>query len=289
MHVPVLLEVATDLLTENRGKVYLDCTLGGGGHARKILEKVPQAKLIGIDVDEEATEIAKENLKEFGERVSIYKANFKDLDLVLKEEGVEKVDGVLFDLGMSMYQIRSGRGFSFQGDEPLDMRMDKDQRLTAYEVVNKYPERELERIIREYGEERLSKKIARAIVRRREKKPIETTKELVEVILSVYPEKLKRSKIHPATRTFQAIRIEVNKELENLKIGLGKALEALNPKGRLVVISFHSLEDRIVKRFMKEKSDKLKVLTKKPVTPSEEEVRMNPSSRSAKLRAGERV
>ncbi len=289
MHVPVLLEVATDLLTENRGKVYLDCTLGGGGHARRVLEKVPEAKLIGIDVDEEATEIAKENLKEFGERVSIYKANFKDLDLVLKEEGVEKVDGVLFDLGMSMYQIRSGRGFSFQGDEPLDMRMDKDQRLTAYEVVNKYPERELERIIREYGEERLSKKIARAIVRRREKKPIETTKELVEVILSVYPEKLKRSKIHPATRTFQAIRIEVNKELENLKIGLGKALEALNPKGRLVVISFHSLEDRIVKRFMKEKSDKLKVLTKKPVTPSEEEVRMNPSSRSAKLRAGERV
>ncbi len=289
MHVPVLLEVATDLLTENRGKVYLDCTLGGGGHARRVLEKVPEAKLIGIDVDEEATEIAKENLKEFGERVSIYKANFRDLDLVLKEEGVEKVDGILFDLGMSMYQIRSGRGFSFQGDEPLDMRMDKDQRLTAYEVVNRYPERDLERIIREYGEERLSKKIARAIVRRREKKPIETTKELVEVILSVYPEKLKRSKIHPATRTFQAIRIEVNKELENLRIGLGKALEALNPKGRLVVISFHSLEDRIVKRFMKEKSDKLRVLTKKPVTPSEEEVRMNPSSRSAKLRAGERV
>ena len=289
MHVPVLLEVATDLLTENGGKVYLDCTLGGGGHARRVLEKVPEAKLIGIDVDEEATEIAKENLKEFGERVSIYKANFRDLDLVLKEEGVEKVDGVLFDLGMSMYQIRSGRGFSFQGDEPLDMRMDKDQRLTAYEVVNRYPERDLERIIREYGEERLSKKIARAIVRRREKKPIETTKELVEVILSVYPEKLKRSKIHPATRTFQAIRIEVNKELENLRIGLGKALEALNPKGRLVVISFHSLEDRIVKRFMKEKSDKLRVLTKKPVTPSEEEVRMNPSSRSAKLRAGERV
>ncbi len=289
MHVPVLLEVATDLLTENRGKVYLDCTLGGGGHARRVLEKVPEAKLIGIDVDEEATEIAKENLKEFGERVSIYKANFRDLDLVLKEEGVEKVDGILFDLGMSMYQIRSGRGFSFQGDEPLDMRMDKDQRLTAYEVVNRYPERDLERIIREYGEERLSKKIARAIVRRREKKPIETTKELVEVILSVYPEKLKRSKIHPATRTFQAIRIEVNKELENLRIGLGKALEALNPKGRLVVISFHSLEDRIVKRFMKEKSDKLRILTKKPITPSEEEVRMNPSSRSAKLRAGERV
>ncbi len=289
MHVPVLLEVATDLLTENGGKVYLDCTLGGGGHARRVLEKVPEAKLIGIDVDEEATEIAKENLKEFGERVSIYKANFRDLDLVLKEEGVEKVDGILFDLGMSMYQIRSGRGFSFQGDEPLDMRMDKDQRLTAYEVVNRYPERDLERIIREYGEERLSKKIARAIVRRREKKPIETTKELVEVILSVYPEKLKRSKIHPATRTFQAIRIEVNRELENLKVGLSKALEALNPKGRLVVISFHSLEDRIVKKFMKENSDKLKVLTKKPITPSEEEVRMNPSSRSAKLRAGERV
>ncbi len=289
VHVPVLLEEATDLLTANRGKVFLDCTLGGGGHAKRILEKVPDAYLIGIDLDEHAIEVAKENLKEFEGRFSIYKANFRDLDLVLREEGIERVDGILFDLGVSMLQLKSDRGFSFQTDSPLDMRMDTDQRLTAYDVVNKYPERELERILREYGEEKLSKRIAKAIVRRREKKPIETTGELVDVVLSVYPERLKHSRIHPATKVFQAIRIEVNKELENLKTALEKTPELLNPGGRLVVISFHSLEDRIVKRFLKERQDTFKILTKKPITPSEEEIKVNPSSRSAKLRAGERV
>jgi 16S rRNA (cytosine1402-N4)-methyltransferase len=155
-HVPVLLEEATDLLTGNRGKVFLDCTLGGGGHARRVLEKVPDCYLIGIDWDEEAIEVARESLKDFEGRFSIYKANFADLDLVLKEEGVERVDGILFDLGLSTIQLKSSRGFSFQRDDPLDMRMDKDQRLTAYDVVNRYPERELERILREYGEERLA-------------------------------------------------------------------------------------------------------------------------------------
>ncbi len=289
MHTPVLLEESTEILLGNGGKLYLDCTLGLGGHARRILERNPEAFLIGIDRDEEAIELAKENLKEFEGRFSIYKADFAYLDEVLRAEGVDRVDGLLFDLGVSMLQLKSERGFSFQVEAPLDMRMDREQRLTAYKVVNEYPERELERILREYGEERFSRKIARAIVRRRKKKPIETTKELAQIVLSVYPPPLRHGRIHPATRTFQAIRIEVNRELESLRTALEKIPDLLNPGGRLVVISFHSLEDRIVKRFFKEHSDTFKVLTKKPLTPSEEEIEMNPASRSAKLRAGERI
>ena len=289
MHTPVLLEESTDLLLGSGGRLFVDCTLGLGGHTRKILEKNPQAFVIGIDRDEEAIELAKENLREFEGRFSIYKADFADLDEVLRAEGIDKVDGFLFDLGVSMFQLKSERGFSFQIEAPLDMRMDKDQKLTAYKVVNEYPERELARIIWEYGEEKLSRKIARAIVRYRKKKPIETTKELAEIVLSVYPERLKHGRIHPATRTFQAIRIEVNRELESLRTALEKTPDLLNPKGRLVVISFHSLEDRIVKNFFREHSDIFRVLTKKPITPSEEEIKMNPASRSAKLRAGERI
>ncbi len=289
MHIPVLLEESTDLLLGNGGRLYVDCTLGLGGHTRRILEKNPEAFVIGIDRDEEAIELAKKNLKSFEGRFSVYKANFADLDLVLEAEGVEKVDGFLFDLGVSMYQLKSERGFSFQIEAPLDMRMDKEQRLTAYKVVNEYPERELARIFWEYGEERLSKKIARAIVEYRKRKPIETTKELADIVLSVLPERLRHGRIHPATKVFQAIRIEVNRELENLKIALEKTVDHLNPKGRLVVISFHSLEDRIVKVFFREHSDVFRVLTKKPIRPSEEEIRMNPASRSAKLRAGEKV
>ncbi len=289
MHTPVLLEESTDLLLGSGGRLFVDCTLGLGGHTRKILEKNPQAFVIGIDRDEEAIELAKENLREFEGRFSIYKADFADLDEVLRAEGIDKVDGFLFDLGVSMFQLKSERGFSFQIEAPLDMRMDKDQKLTAYKVVNEYPERELARIIWEYGEEKLSRKIARAIVRYRKKKPIETTKELAEIVLSVYPERLKHGRIHPATRTFQAIRIEVNRELESLRMALEKTPDLLNPKGRLVVISFHSLEDRIVKNFFREHSDIFRVLTKKPITPSEEEIKMNPASRSAKLRAGERI
>ncbi len=289
MHVPVLLEEATDLLLGSGGTLYVDCTLGLGGHAKRILEKNPKAFVVGIDRDEEAIEIAKESLKGFEGRFSIYKANFAYLDLVLKEEGIDRVDGFLFDLGVSMLQLQSERGFSFQIDAPLDMRMDKDQSLTAYRVVNEYPERELARIIREYGEEKLSKKIARAIVEARKKKPIETTRELAELIASLYPPRLRHGRIHPATRTFQAIRIEVNRELENLKVALEKTPPLLNPGGRLVVISFHSLEDRIVKNFFKNHREEFIILTKKPITPSEEEIKRNPASRSAKLRAGEKV
>jgi S-adenosyl-methyltransferase MraW len=242
MHKPVLLEEAVDLLLGGGGKIFVDCTVGLGGHARKILEKNPEAFLIGIDRDPYALEIAKENLKEFDGRFSLYKANYSDFDLVLKEEGIALVDGFLFDLGVSMYQLKSPRGFSFQRDDPLDMRMDPEDRITAYDVVNRYSEKELERIIREYGEEKKARAIAKAIVLQRSKKPIETTKELVDVILSVLK---RRGKIHPATKVFQAIRIEVNRELEHLKIALEKVPTYLRSGGRLVVISFHSLEDRM--------------------------------------------
>ncbi|MFN3599375.1 MAG: 16S rRNA (cytosine(1402)-N(4))-methyltransferase RsmH [Aquificaceae bacterium] len=283
MHIPVLLEPATDLLLGNGGAIYVDCTLGLGGHGRRILEKNPKAFLIGIDRDPQALEIAQENLKAFEGRYNLYHANFSDLDEVLRQEGIREVDGFLFDLGVSMLQLKSPRGFSFQRDEPLDMRMNPEDRITAYHVLNRYSERELERIFKEYGEEPYYKKVAKAIVLARAKKTIETTGELVKIITSVLP--YRRGKIHPATRIFQAIRIEVNQELKSFEIALNKTLDFLRTGGRIVVISFHSLEDRIAKNFMKKH---LKLLTKKPIVPTIEEMKVNPACRSAKLRVGEK-
>ena len=289
MHIPVLLQESVEILLGSGGRVFLDCTVGLGGHAREILRRNPDSYVIGIDLDEYALEKAQENLKEFEGRFSLYRANFRDMDEVLAEEGIEKVDGILMDLGVSMFQLKSGRGFSFQDNAPLDMRIGRDQNLTAYRVVNEYPQKELVRIFREYGEERFSGRIAKAIVRAREKKPIETTAELVEIITSALPTPRRRGRIHPATRVFQAIRIEVNRELENLQVALEKTPSLLKRGGRLVVISFHSLEDRIVKNFFKDHRSQFRVLTKKPLTPKEEEIERNPASRSAKLRAGERL
>ncbi len=287
MHISVLLEESTDLLLGNGGWLYVDCTVGLGGHTKRILEKNPKAFVIGIDRDPQALELAKENLNGFEGRFVLYHANYADLDRVLEEEGIKEVDGFLFDLGVSMLQLKSQRGFSFQRDEPLDMRMNPEDKKTAYDVVNRYPQRELERIIREYGEEPYAKRIAQAIVLQRSKKPIRTTGELVQIILSVLPQR--HTRIHPATRTFQAIRIETNDELKSLEMALEKTLRFLGKGGRIVVISFHSLEDRIVKNFFKKNSHILKSLTKKPITPNVEEVMRNPASRSAKLRAGERL
>ncbi len=290
IHTPVLLNESVELLLGNGGSLFVDCTLGLGGHTKEILRAKEDSYVICIDKDEEAIEVAKENLREFEGRFCVYKADFAQLDRVLEAEGITQVDGFLFDLGVSMLQLRSEkRGFSFQLDSFLDMRMDREQKLDAYTVVNTYSEKELAKIIWEYGEEKLSRKIARAIVSYRKKKPIETTAELARIVGAVYPSKLRHRRIHPATRTFQAIRIEVNGELESLRTALGKALSFLKEGGRLVVISFHSLEDRIVKRFFKENSDRLRTLTRKPITPSEEEIKDNPSSRSAKLRAGEKL
>ena len=286
IHKSVLLEESTDILLGNGGKIYVDCTVGLGGHTRRILEKNPEAFVIGIDRDPFALDLAKENLKEFEGRYTLYHANFEDLDKVLKMENVEHVDGFLFDLGVSMLQLKSPRGFSFQRDEPLDMRMNPQDSKTAYHVVNNYTQKELERILREYGEEPYAKRIAQAIVMYRSRKPIETTGELVKIILSVVPHK--HSRIHPATRTFQAIRIEVNEELKSIEQALERTIAFLKSGSRVVVISFHSLEDRIVKNFFKRNSSILKLLTKKPILPTIEEERQNPASRSAKLRAGEK-
>ena len=290
IHTPVLLNESVELLLGGGGSLFVDCTLGLGGHTKEILRAKEDSYVICIDKDEEAIEVAKENLREFEGRFCVYKADFAQLDRVLEAEGITQVDGFLFDLGVSMLQLRSEkRGFSFQLDSFLDMRMDREQKLDAYTVVNTYSEKALAKIIWEYGEEKLSRKIARAIVSYRKQKPIETTAELASIVSSVYPPKLRHRRIHPATRTFQAIRIEVNGELESLRTALEKTLKFLKQKGRIVVISFHSLEDRIVKKFFKEHSETLRLLTKKPITPSEEEIKDNPSSRSAKLRAGEKV
>jgi 16S rRNA (cytosine1402-N4)-methyltransferase len=290
-HIPVLLEETVNLLTSNGGKIYVDATIGLGGHSYEILKRNSNVYLIGIDKDPNALEIAEGRLKDFEGRFALYQADYKDIDEVLKAEGIDKVDGILMDLGVSMLQLKTPeRGFSFNEDAPLDMRMNPEQKLTAYDVVNKYKEKDLARIIKEYGEERFAYRIAKAIAEYRRKKPIETTKELAEIVERAVPKGFYK-KIHPATKTFQAIRIEVNKELEHLKEALIKLPTLLNPSGRIAVISFHSLEDRIVKHTLRyfEKEGTLKVLTKKPITPSEEEIKRNPASRSAKLRVAEKI
>ncbi len=290
-HFPVLLEETVNLLSREGEAVYVDATIGLGGHSYELLRRNPKAYLIGIDKDPNALEVAERRLKEFEGRFSLYQADYRDIDEVLKAEGIEAADGILMDLGVSMLQLKTPeRGFSFMEEAPLDMRMDPRQRLTAYDVVNRYSERELARIIREFGEERFAPRIARAIVQYRRKKPIETTRELAEIVERAVPKGFYR-RIHPATKTFQAIRIEVNRELEHLKEALLEVPNLLKVGGRVAVISFHSLEDRIVKHTFRhfEKEGLLKVLTKKPITPSEEEIRKNPPSRSAKLRAAERV
>jgi 16S rRNA (cytosine1402-N4)-methyltransferase len=278
----------SEMLRPGQNGIYVDATVGIGGHAENILRLIgPRGKLIGIDRDEDALKIAYRRLS--NERVVLKKGNFSDMEVMLFTEGIREADGILFDLGISMLQLKEpGRGFSFISDERLDMRMDKTQSLSAWDVVNKYPERELERIIREFGEDRLSRKIAVSIVRQRSGKIIDTCSELSKLVERVYG---KRGRIRPATKTFQALRIEVNKELDQLKAGLDASVRLLKRGGRLCVISYHSLEDRIVKNFISNNSKKglLKVITKKPVTPGHEEIKMNPSSRSAKLRAAEKI
>ena len=290
-HFSVLLNESVSLLTEKGGEIFVDATVGLGGHAYEILKRNPKAYLIGIDRDPFALEKAKERLKEFEGRFSLYQADYSDIDQVLNLEKIEAVDGILMDLGVSMLQLKTpSRGFSFREEAPLDMRMDPEQKKTAYDVVNRYKEKELVRILKEYGEERFAPRIARAIVQYRKIKPIETTKELALIVEKAVPKGFYK-KIHPATKTFQAIRIEVNRELDSLKEALIKVPKLLNRGGRVAVISFHSLEDRIVKHTFRhfEKEGLLKVITKKPITPKEEEIKRNPPSRSAKLRVAERV
>jgi 16S rRNA (cytosine1402-N4)-methyltransferase len=283
-HIPVLLEEVLYNLVNVEDGLFVDATLGGGGHAYRILERYEHLRIIGIDADEVALTIAKEALREFQDRVTLVRGNFKTLKEILQGIGVSSIDGILFDLGTSTYQIMGKRGFSFNDEEALDMRMDMRETFTARDVVNRYRQDDLANIIYRYGEEEKSRRIAKAIVEARQKKPIETAKELGDLVAKV---KWRRGRIHPATKTFQAIRIETNHELENLKTGVESAIEMLNPQGRIGVISFHSLEDRMMKETFRN-SPTLKIITKKPVRPERKEALANPRSRSAKLRIAEK-
>lgn len=284
-HKPVLLREVVEVFKGVNLKVFIDSTVGAAGHARKILEEHGEIeKFIGIDRDREAFDIAKEELKPWGEKVEIFHGNFFDFEKFF--EG--SVDGFLFDLGVSSMQLEKGeRGFSFMREGPLDMRMDKRQKLTAKEVVNEFSQKELGKIFKRYGEERFWKNAARVIVEEREKKEIKTTKELADILKFACR---KKKRLHPATLVFQALRIYVNDELNVLKETLKKAIDKLCAKGRIAVISFHSLEDRIVKNVFKEYEKKeLKVITKKPKRALLRERRENRRSRSAKLRVAEKL
>ncbi len=306
-HQPVLLEECLQALDIRPEGVYLDGTLGRAGHSLEILRRLKGGRLIGIDRDMTAIAAARERLAEFGDRVTLVHSNFSEIGDVLRDLGVSGVDGMLFDLGVSSPQLdEAHRGFSYMQDAPLDMRMDETAALDAFQVVNTWGEEELRRILYDYGEERYAPQIARAIVRRRGERPIATTLELVEVIRSAMPGAALREKQHPAKRSFQAIRIAVNGELDALPPMLHGAVEWLNPGGRLAVITFHSLEDRIVKQTMRElatgctcppefpvcvcgKKPKLKLITRKPIVSGPEELERNPRARSAKLRVAERT
>lgn len=305
-HQPVLVKEVLQYLAPKSNENFVDCTVGGAGHAKEILKlNSPGGKLLGIDLDQEAIETARERLTGYKDRVILVNDNYKNLKNILYVSGFNKIDGILLDLGLSSYELEDeSRGFSFRGSAFLDMRYGKTEKTAAY-IINQYKEENLVRIFKEYGEERFSKQVAREIIKERKLKPIRTTDQLVEIIERVYRGKPK-PKIHVATRVFQALRIEVNDELDNLKETLPQALDMLAKGGRLVVISFHSLEDRIVKEFFKKEAKScicpaqipicvcnhqpsLKILTKKIVAPESAEINQNPRSRSAKLRAAVKI
>ena len=306
-HKPVLLQECLDALAIRPEGIYVDGTLGRAGHSLEIVKRLTTGRLIGIDRDETAIAAAQERLADYADRVTLVHSNFDRIGDILAELHIDGADGMLFDLGVSSPQLDDAeRGFSYMHDAPLDMRMDRSAYLTAREVVNGWSYEELRRILFEYGEERYAPAIARRIVQTREQRPIETTLELVEVIKSAMPPAALREKQHPAKRSFQAIRIAVNGELDALPPMLEAATEHLNPGGRLAVISFHSLEDRIIKKTMQElatgctcppefpvcvcgKKPKLRLVSRKPIVPGEAELTENPRARSAKLRVAEKV
>lgn len=286
MHVPVMLKEVIEMLRLREDGVYVDATVGTGGHAEGILRSVNRCTLIGIDRDGEAIKITKERLKDCN--VWLFRDNFSNMKAIVEGSGYKEVDGILLDLGVSSLQLKTERrGFSFLKDEPLNMRMDTRQPFTAEEIVNEYPEEELSRILWQYGEERLSRKIARAIITARKKKPISSCRELAQIIERVVG---RRGRIHPATKTFQALRIEVNMELEELEMAINRGVRILKEGGRLCVLSYHSLEDRIVKNSFRRMAREglINIITKKPLMPGMEEVSSNPASRSARLRVAEK-
>ena len=307
-HKSVLLKESVEYLRPIEDGVYIDATLGLGSHTRHLFESTNlNSRIIGFDVDEEAISIAKERLADYKDNIHFINKNFYEIDCVSSELNLTEVDGIIADLGMSSYQLEhSNRGFSFMRSEPLDMRMDAKLQFTAYDLVNEMSLEELSNLFRDYGEESFSKKIAKSIIKSRQQKPLQTSKELAALISNSIPRKFHPKRIHPATKTFQALRIAVNNELENLIIFIEKAVKLLKKGGRLVIISFHSLEDRIVKNSFKElqsscicppdlpvcrceKESSVKIITRSPVTPGEEEMIENPRARSSKMRVVERI
>jgi len=305
-HKSVLLEETLENLNIKTDGIYVDGTLGGAGHSYEIAKRLTNGRLIGIDQDEAAIRAASARLEEFKDKVTIVRSNYSNIKQVLSDLNIQKVDGILLDLGVSSYQLDTPeRGFSYREDAPLDMRMDTRNELTAKDIINQYSEMELFHIIRDYGEDNFAKNIAKHIVRMRQEKPIETTFELNEAIKAAIPMKLRIKTGHPAKRTFQAIRIELNKELEVLKDSLQDMIELLSPGGRLCIITFHSLEDRIVKVMFRKNENPCtcppsfpicvcgmvstgKVISRKPILPSQEELEYNKRSKSAKLRVFEK-
>lgn len=305
-HYSVMLDETIEELKVKPDGIYVDGTLGGGGHAYQVCSRLSGGRFIGIDQDDAAIRAAGERLQPFGDKVTIVRSNYRNMRAVLEELGIQRVDGILLDLGVSSHQLDTeDRGFSYRYDAPLDMRMDRRQGLTAKEIVNEYPEMELYRIIRDYGEDKFAKNIAKHIAKARAVKPIETTFELNEIIKAAIPAKMRKDG-HPSKQTFQAIRIECNRELEVLRESLDELVELLNPGGRLCIITFHSLEDRMVKVAFKKnespctcppefpmcvcgKVSKGNVVTRKPILPGEKELEENSRSKSAKLRVFERA
>ena len=305
-HYSVMLDETIEELKVKPDGIYVDGTLGGGGHAYRVCSRLSGGRFIGIDQDDAAIRAAGERLQAFGDKVTIVRSNYRNMRAVLEELGIQRVDGILLDLGVSSHQLDTeDRGFSYRYDAPLDMRMDRRQGLTAKEIVNEYPEMELYRIIRDYGEDKFAKNIAKHIAKARAVKPIETTFELNEIIKAAIPAKMRKDG-HPSKQTFQAIRIECNRELEVLRESLDELVELLNPGGRLCIITFHSLEDRMVKVAFKKnespctcppefpmcvcgKVSKGNVVTRKPILPGEKELEENSRSKSAKLRVFERA
>lgn len=307
-HVPIMLNEVVEFLSPQRGGVFVDGTLGIGGHANAVLERLPDtARLIGIDRDPAALKAATERLERFGQKFQPVKGNFFDMKALVNGLGITSVNGILLDLGVSSYQLDTPqRGFSYKEEAPLDMRMDTTAALSAYNVVNEYPFEELARVIREYGEERFSSRIASNIVKRREESPINTTTELAELVKRSIPAATRREGPHPARRTFQALRIEVNGELDGLRDAIQNAHDLLAPGGRLAIITFHSLEDRIVKQAFKDFIDPCicdrrapvcvcgrkptaRLINRKPLVAGEDELNSNPRAHSAKLRAIEKL
>ena len=306
-HIPIMLGEVLELLAPERGGIFVDGTLGGGGHSEGILKRLTDGRLYGIDRDGEAIAAASERLKPFGDKFKAIRGNFFDMKSLLANEGVTGVEGILLDLGVSSYQLDTPeRGLSYHEEAPLDMRMDDRASLSAYDVVNGYSHGELTRIIRDYGEERYAAKVASAIVREREREPINSTTKLADIIKYAIPAANRREGPHPARRTFQAIRIEVNGELAELDKAIRGAHDLLNPGGVMAVITFHSLEDRIVKEVFNRRANPctcpkefpvcicgkkadIKKITGKPVTASRQELECNPRARSAKLRVAEKI